>query len=234
MITPEIEPETTEDLLARAQAFFQSAPEPPAAAPVISEAQLAANRANAQLSSGPKSSEGKAKSSMNALKHGLTSQTVVLTGEDQLEYNRQLDSHIERLQPVGEEEHRLVQSLLDSTWRMNRTVGMESAILLKGKIEFENHFEDRTPAERESLILAEIYLKYEKSLRNLHIQEGRLRRCREKDQAELTRLQTLRKREEHSASEASQITHSPSRVSANGFDFSTSPTVLRKRYLPAA
>ena len=79
---------------------------------------------------------------------------------------------------------------------------MESAILLKGKIEFENHFEDRTPAERESLILAEIYLKYEKSLRNLHIQEARLRRCREKDQAELTRLQTLRKREEHSASEA--------------------------------
>ena len=67
-VTPVIaQPESESDILARAQAFFQpDAPKP------ISEAQLAANRANAQLSSGPKSSTGKAISSQNNFRHGLT------------------------------------------------------------------------------------------------------------------------------------------------------------------
>ncbi|MBV9745513.1 MAG: hypothetical protein JO099_17270 [Acidobacteriia bacterium] len=48
----------------------------------ISPAQLAANRANAQLSTGPTSEAGRHRSSLNATKHGLSGRTVVLSGKD--------------------------------------------------------------------------------------------------------------------------------------------------------
>jgi len=66
----------------------------------ISEAQLAANRANAQHSSGPTSSEGKAKSSMNAVKTRLTGRTVLLTTDDALIYQQHLDAISSNSPPV--------------------------------------------------------------------------------------------------------------------------------------
>ena len=49
----------------------------------ISDAQMAANRANAQKSTGPRTEEGKAISSQNALKHGVYSRSDILDGEFQ-------------------------------------------------------------------------------------------------------------------------------------------------------
>ena len=46
------------------------------------EKQIAANRANAKRSTGPNTSGGKARSRMNAWKHGLRAETVVIAGED--------------------------------------------------------------------------------------------------------------------------------------------------------
>ena len=54
--------------------------------PAISELQLTANHANAQLSRGPVTPEGKAKSSKNALKHALTGATVLLPSDDAEQY----------------------------------------------------------------------------------------------------------------------------------------------------
>ena len=54
----------------------------PAAKPTASPARLAANRANAQKSTGPRTPEGKARSRANAVKHGLTGAGVALPGED--------------------------------------------------------------------------------------------------------------------------------------------------------
>ena len=48
--------------------------------------QLAANQANSQLSTGPKTPEGKATSSLNAVKTGLTGRTVLLPGDDAAAY----------------------------------------------------------------------------------------------------------------------------------------------------
>jgi hypothetical protein len=47
----------------------------------ISEAKLAANRANAAHSTGPTTGEGQQRSSLNAMKHGLTGRTVLLPRE---------------------------------------------------------------------------------------------------------------------------------------------------------
>ena len=60
----------------------------------ISEAQLAANQANAQLSTGPKSAEGKAKSSLNAVRTGLTGKTILLPSDDAEAYTDHIASHV--------------------------------------------------------------------------------------------------------------------------------------------
>ena len=54
----------------------------PAAKPKSSPARIAANRANARKSTGPRTEAGKARSRANALKHGLTGAGVALPGED--------------------------------------------------------------------------------------------------------------------------------------------------------
>jgi hypothetical protein len=51
--------------------------------PEISDAQPEANRPNAMLSTGPRTEEGRRRSSMNATKHGLTARTIVLPKADQ-------------------------------------------------------------------------------------------------------------------------------------------------------
>ena len=45
-------------------------------------AQIAANRLNVQKSTGPRTPEGKAASSSNALKHGMDAASIVIPGED--------------------------------------------------------------------------------------------------------------------------------------------------------
>ena len=78
----------------------------------LSDAQLAANRANAQHSTGPTSAEGKATVCLNAVKTGLTGRTVLLPSEDAAPYQALLREYEKSLQPVGVEERALVQSML--------------------------------------------------------------------------------------------------------------------------
>ena len=65
---------------------------------MASEKQVAANRANAKRSTGPKTVAGKALSRMNAYKHGLTAETNVIGDEDPSEFDRlraELEDHRE-------------------------------------------------------------------------------------------------------------------------------------------
>jgi hypothetical protein len=62
-----------------------------------------------------------------------------------------------------------------------------------GRLEFAAKFENEDPEVRASLIEAQTLLAYQKQLNNLSIQEGRRRKQREKDMAELKDLQNSRK-----------------------------------------
>src|SRR4030065_1377271 len=66
-----------------------------------SEAQVKANRQNAQKSTGPKTEEGKAVAAMNALKHGLTGNVDVVCWEEQADYDRHPQAVLAELQPGG-------------------------------------------------------------------------------------------------------------------------------------
>jgi hypothetical protein len=182
----------------------------------VSSAQLAANRANAQLSTGPKTAQGRAKASLNAVKSALTGRTVVLPTDDAAEYERHILAYEKQFKPVGPEECALVQSLADIRWRLNRIPGLEMAIYAVGRGEFADTFPEHDAASRPGLIDLQIFMKYEKQLRNLQLQEARLARRREKEMAELRQLQQERLQKE--TQEREKIAQRGS--IKNGFEFS--------------
>ena len=144
-------------------------------------------------SSGPRTEEGKRISSMNALKTGLTGRTVLLPGDDAVAYTALVEHLFEEWQPAGLSESNLVLSLADAEWRLRRVPVLEYALFSRGREEFQEKFAAQPdPERRAALTDLETMFVYEKQLRNLHLQEARLRRQREKDLAELKALQAER------------------------------------------
>jgi hypothetical protein len=90
--------------------------------------QTRANRANAQLSTGPRTETGKARSAQNSLTHGLTARAIILPTEDRAAYQRHKQEFFDEYQPKGATEKQLVQSLADAGWRLNRVNSLEDAL----------------------------------------------------------------------------------------------------------
>ena len=95
----------------------------------ISPARLAANRQNALQSTGPRSAEGKARSSLNALKHGLTAQELVLPSEDSAAFEERRAAW--RVEYAGDDPASglLVERAVHATWRLDRCARAERARL---------------------------------------------------------------------------------------------------------
>jgi hypothetical protein len=97
-----------------------------------SEKQITANRVNARRSTGPKTTAGKARSRMNAWKHGLAAEKVVIPGEgvEQLKAIRR--ELWEEYEPLPGMESLLVERLAHYAWRMRRALVFEAALLEDG------------------------------------------------------------------------------------------------------
>jgi hypothetical protein len=133
------------------------------------------NRANAQHSTGPKTEAGKQRSSLNALRHGLTSQIVVMPTEELEAYQLHLKSFTEEYDPLGATESNLVQALADASWRLNRVVALETNLLMQGDLESQS-----------------------KALANLSMHSQRLSRQFERTVTQLRALQEIRLAKEES------------------------------------
>ncbi|MGH9619366.1 MAG: hypothetical protein ACRD45_06595, partial [Bryobacteraceae bacterium] len=151
-----------------------------------------------------------------------------LPTDDAAAYEEHVRRFMKELKPVGAREQELAQSLVDNSWRTERIFSLEMGIYARGRIQFAAQFAQEDPAVRPSLIQLETFLAYEKQLRNLHIQEARLRRQREKDMAEFTELRKERiqkeKRELETAAKlylAAKHDNKPFNPAAFGFVFST-------------
>ena len=96
----------------------------------MSPNQIAANRRNAQKSTGPKSPNGKAVSKMNAPKHGVLAQSVVVRGhqfnESPHEFRKLCHEFYTSLAPVGPLEELLVSQIVQAAWRLRRARMAES------------------------------------------------------------------------------------------------------------
>ena len=158
-------------------------------------AQSLTNKQNAQHSTGPRTAEGKQKSSLNALRHGLTGQLVVLPGEDAQAYAAFRETVFHDFAPSGSLELVLIQTICDTQWRLERARNLETNLVALA------HHEDipaaiaavTDPAERTALITAHGYDKRERTLRNLQLQEARLQRTLFKALADLKEAQAARR-----------------------------------------
>ena len=87
---------------------------------MASAAQIVANQANAQHSTGPRTEEGKQHSAQNATKHGLCGrQVVILPGEEDA-FSAHLDGLSADLQPLGALEETLFQQIVHASWNLRR------------------------------------------------------------------------------------------------------------------
>jgi hypothetical protein len=100
-----------------------------------SKKQLAANRRNAKMSTGPRTPEGKAVSSRNALKHGIFSADTILKfppfNENRKHYHRVRDLFMKELAPTSSLQKCLATEIINTVWRSRRVVRAKNAIILK-------------------------------------------------------------------------------------------------------
>jgi hypothetical protein len=93
---------------------------------VATDKQTAANRLNAQKSTGPKTPEGRAAVRLNGVTHGLTAETIVLKGENEADFTNLLGSLEAEHDPGTPTEEALVVQLAMATWRLRRLYHQEA------------------------------------------------------------------------------------------------------------
>ena len=96
---------------------------------MATEAQIKANQENAKKSTGPATSEGKQRSSMNAMVHGIFSKIPLLPGENQEQFKLLEDQIIKAYQPTDAMEYHLVQRIYLTCIRQIRLREAEAAKL---------------------------------------------------------------------------------------------------------
>jgi hypothetical protein len=87
---------------------------------MTSEAQIIANRRNAQKSTGPRTIEGKAAVSQNAVKHGFSARQDVISSESQADFDQYRDQMLAELDPVSPMESMLAERIVTLSWRLKR------------------------------------------------------------------------------------------------------------------
>ncbi len=104
---------------------------------IVSDNKVRANRANAKLSTGPKTLSGKEKVSGNALSHGLTAEKHVIIGESIDEFNTFKDSMFKVYEPNGAYEEEIFIKLVELLWRLRRVGVIETGIFGNEILEFD-------------------------------------------------------------------------------------------------
>ncbi len=154
--------------------------------------QIEANRRNSQQSTGPRSDAGKQKSSLNALRHGLTARVVVLPTEDLAAYQRFSAEFLAALAPETFVERQYAQTIIDTQWRLNRVRGLEDGMLALGHYGPEGQpdeamnrsglipetcgDEEQHPEIHAALTAAAAYREHSRAFLNLSMHEQRLYR----------------------------------------------------------
>ena len=162
---------------------------------MASQKQIDANRRNAQKSTGPKTPEGKARVSRNALRHGLTAENTVTQGEDENEFNQFQTDFYDHLQPQGPVEAHLVLEVVNASWRLRRMHMLETGVFdlrfMDLEEKMEEDYEGTSDQTRKALIYRED-TKGPNTLDKLSRYQARAERSFYKALHELERLQSLR------------------------------------------
>jgi len=93
-----------------------------------STARQAANAANAQQSTGPRTPQGQARSSQNARTHGLTAKDLIVAPSEREEFEELLNGYQTDVKPQGAIQHTLFDELVAAAWNLRRVRRMEAAL----------------------------------------------------------------------------------------------------------
>jgi hypothetical protein len=87
---------------------------------MVSESQILANRLNSLKSTGPRTTEGKAAVSQNAVKHGLLAERDVISSESQADFDLYRQQILDELSPASPMESMLAERIVTLSWRLKR------------------------------------------------------------------------------------------------------------------
>jgi len=173
------------------------------------EAQTLANRLNAQKSTGPRTSEGKAAVSQNAVKHGLLARHDVINSECQADFDLYRDRMLAELAPASPMESMLAERIVSLSWRLRRTGRIQNQTIdalnapdtssplakLTKSLLFKNHDQSQA-APTAHLALGRLAIKDFSNARvldRLLMYERRIEHSLYKTLLELQRLRLMRK-----------------------------------------
>ena len=168
-----------------------------------SQAQVDANRQNAQQSTGPRSEAGKAASSRNAVTHGFTGATFVVSPAEKEAWERFRDELLPHFNPQTPAERAYALAVIQNRWRIGQIQSTEAGIYALGRIEYADRFAGQSEDAAADLVRAFTYRTHIKELDRLNRYEARLARQCDKDLRELHRIQAERK--EHESKQESEM-----------------------------
>ena len=159
----------------------------------ISARQLAANRANAQKSTGPRTPAGREAVSLNALKHGLTGSFRLLPGEDPATHAAFCRELIEEFAPANALEFNLAQTITNDLWRLSRASAIETNMFAVGVVE-DNPDPTHSSDMQLALAGARTFLNHVGKFGVLSLYEQRLNRAIRNNHVELREIQSERRK----------------------------------------
>ena len=158
----------------------------------VSEAQIAANRENAKKSTGPRTEEGKRRSSINACRHGLTGRVVVLPEEDLAAYQAFSKELFDSLAPETPVERQYAQTFVDTQWRLNRVRSIEDGMFGLGHFEGTANVPGDHPEILSALTASNVFRQHSQAFVNLGLYEQRLQRQLKESLRQLQEIQAKR------------------------------------------
>jgi hypothetical protein len=106
--------------------------------------QTTANRRNALLSTGPRTAAGKARSSLNSLRHGIYASNLILPGEDIADFHQARNRLRALHQPHGRREQGLVDQIAIIDWKAERAEFIEASLVMENRdhigLDFLNNY----------------------------------------------------------------------------------------------
>ena len=148
-------------------------------------AQAIASKANSRFSTGPKTAEGKAASRFNPLRHGLTSEHLIIPGENPEDFDNLLSEIRTAWAPANPDEESLVSKVAEHEWRLMRARRVETATL---SIYIERLIDEPEVRGSHDRALALVHERYGKELDRLRRYETTISRALHKIQRDLENL----------------------------------------------
>jgi hypothetical protein len=147
------------------------------------------NRANAQHSTGPRTEEGKKRSSLNGMRHGLTGQIHITTDAERAALESFTKGIVDSLNPSDALESQIAQTIAEDYWRLNRGRAIENNILALGYLGEDGNIITEHEQNHTALAAARTFMENPNAFRLISLYAQRTNRDIQKNIALLKQIQ---------------------------------------------